>query len=92
MQALSEAPEGGQKFVQEIILGEGSCQGAVGGIMRKKNVDWVEISKEFVGRSPRVSYAMIAAERNLDPRTVSINIKETLNTALILLEAHKEIK
>lgn len=60
--------------------------------MPKNNVDWVDISKEFVGRSPRVSYNMIAQERGLDPRTVSTNIKKTLTTALNLLEAHKGIK
>lgn len=60
--------------------------------MPKANVNWIEITKEFVGRSPRVSYAMIAEERSLDPRTVSKNIRETLTTALTLLEAHKGIK
>lgn len=54
--------------------------------------NWTEISLEYVGRLPKVSFTMIAEERGMDPRTVQLNIKKTLNKSLTLLKAHQVIK
>lgn len=59
--------------------------------MPKKNVDWIEIASEYITR-PNCTFQLIADERGLNRKTVSVNVKKTVVTALQLLRAHRGIE